>query len=161
MDWQIPLLVSAIVFAVYVAYRFRPAFGEDGRATAAALEEARKRIEAAKDDGAKARALADAADACARLRRTNSAVGFYLRALRADPGAAEIVERAAAALARRPIALEKLMWRHLGFASFAGDGRDAALASLRVLAEVYHRRPRTEFRARAVEHLLEALEPKA
>jgi tetratricopeptide (TPR) repeat protein len=155
MDWQIPLLVSAIAFAAFMIFKMRPALGDDGRANAAALKEAKQRIEAAKEDADKAKALCDAGDACASLGRANTAVGFYLRAFRADPRSKELVERAATALARRPRAVEKLMWRHLGNAPWTGDGRPSALAALKALAAVYARRPNHP-RAKALEHAVEA-----
>jgi hypothetical protein len=156
MDWQIPLLVSAVAFGAFMIFKMRPAVSPDGRETAQALKIAKQRIEDAKEDGAKALALADAGDACARLGRTNSAVGFYLRAMRTAPRSIEIVDRAAAALARKPRALEKLMWRHLAAEPWTGEGRGAALAALKALASVYGRRP-NQPRARALEHAVAAL----
>ncbi len=161
MDWQIALLVSAVVFAAFLVFKMRPAVTPGARATAAALAEARKRIEAAKEDTERAIALADAADACARLGRTNSAVGFYLRALRADPRSPAIVERAEATLGRRPRALEQLMWRHLAAHPWAGSHRDSAVACLRVLVRIYEKRRRTQVRAQAIEHALAALDVDA
>ncbi|MBX3260156.1 MAG: hypothetical protein KIS78_20160 [Labilithrix sp.] len=158
MDWQIPLLVSAVTFAAFLIFRVRPAVTPRARATAAALTGAKKRIEEAKDDAARAIALADAADACAALGRTNGAVGYYLRALRSDPRSTRIVERTAAGLARRPGALERLMWRHLAVHSWEGEHRDAALASLRALAGVYAGRRRHRLRAEAIAHALAALD---
>jgi tetratricopeptide (TPR) repeat protein len=157
MDWQIPLLVSALVFAAFLIFRMRPAVTPSARASVADLGEARKRIEAAKEDADRAIALADAGDACAKLGRTNSAVGFYLRALRSDPRSTTIVERAAVGLARRPSALELLMWRHLAGRPWTGERRGAAIAGLRTLAGVYRKRRRHHARAEAIEHALEAL----
>src|SRR4051794_10671227 len=117
MDWHIPLLVSALLFVAFMLWRMRPDFGSraGNGATAATLREAKQRIESAKDDKARALALCDAGDACAQsIGRTTGAVGYYLRAMRADPTSAAIVERAAAGLARRPHALESLLWRRLG-----------------------------------------------
>ncbi len=158
-DWEkIALIASAIVFAGFLVWRMRPALSAASRATAAELDEAKKRLAAAKDDAERAKALADAGDACARLGRMTGAVGFYRRALRADPLSKELVERAANALHRRPRALEDILWRHLGAAPWTnGAARDAAIASLRALEEVYARRPRTRLRAKAVEHVLAAL----
>jgi len=157
LDWQIPLLVSAVVFAAFMVFRFRPAVSGEGRASAAALKEAKQRILAASDDPARARALCDAADACAKLGRINAAVSFYLRALRLQPASKEIATRAAEGLAARPAALEKTMWRYLGAASWTGEAREAALVGLRALAASYAKRPRFHPRARALEHALEAL----
>src|SRR6516225_6729482 len=98
MDWQIPLLISAVVFAAFLVFKMRPAVMPAARASALALDDAKKRIESASDDNTRAAALADAGDACARLGRTNSAVGFYLRALRTSAESVAIVERAGAAL---------------------------------------------------------------
>jgi hypothetical protein len=157
VDWQIPLLVSALAFAAFIVFKMRPQLSEGSRENALALKDAQKRILDAKDEPERARALCDAADACARLGRTNSAVGFYLRAMRADPRSKEIVMRSASSLANRPRALEKLMWRHLAAEPWTGDGRDAALAALRTLATVYGRRP-NQPRARALEHAVLAFE---
>jgi hypothetical protein len=156
VDWQIPLLVSAIAFGLFLVFKVRPSIGEGGRESAGALRDAKRRIEEAKDGPGRARALCDAADSSVSLGRWNGAVGFYLRAMREDPHATEIVERAATALARRPRALEKLMWRHLAAEPWTGDGREAALAALRALAAVYGRRP-NQPRARALEHAVAAL----
>lgn len=159
--WQLPLLISAIAFAALLVFKTRPMVSAvatpDGRVAAAALKQAQARVAAAKDDAARALALCDAADASARLGKTSSAAAFYMRALRADPSSKAIVERAAAALARRPGALENLMWRHLGGAPWTGEGREAAIASLRALAGVYARKKRTHARARAIENALAAL----
>jgi tetratricopeptide (TPR) repeat protein len=157
MDWQTPLLVSAMIFAAFLIFKMRPAVTPTGRASAAALNEAKRRLESAKDDHGRAIALADAADACAHLGRTNSAVGFYLRALRADPTSTQIVERAGAALIRRPAALELLMWRHLAAHPWQGEHRAAAVAGLRTLARAYGKRRRYHVRAQAIEHALDAL----
>jgi hypothetical protein len=163
VDWQIPLLVSAVVFAAFLIFKMRPAVTPGARATAQALDDAKKRLEAAKDDRARAIALADAGDACAHLGRTNGAVGFYLRALRLGEGgaSAEIVDRAAAALVRRPAALELLMWKHLAAHPWTGERRSAALAGLRALVNVYKRRRRNQVRAQAIEHALALLEKSA
>lgn len=157
MDWQIPLVVSAVVFAAFMIFRLRPVASGEGRASAAALKEAKQRVLAAKDDAGRAAALADAAEACAKLRRTNASVAFYMRAFRAAPGSKEIAERAAASLADRPGALEKLMWRFLATTPYEPPTREAALVALRALAQSYAKRPRFQPRQRALEHVLEAL----
>lgn len=157
MDWQIPLVISAVVFAAFMIFRLRPVASGAGRASAAALREAKARASAATDDHARAGALADAGDACARLRRFNAAVVFYMRSFRTKPASKETVERAAKALADRPAALEKLMWRFLATTSFEPPTRDAALVGLRALAQSYANRPRFQPRQRALEHVLAAL----
>jgi hypothetical protein len=157
MDWQIPLVISAAVFAAFIIFKWRPAMTSGARATAADLEEAKRRLEAATDDETRATALADAGDACARLGRVNGATGFYLRALRAGPNSVPIVRRAATALARRPAVLENLMWRHLAVQPWVGERRASALAALHVLSDVYGRRHRHHARKQAIDHALAAL----
>lgn len=158
MTYEIPLLVSAIVFAAFLVFKFRPVVGHEGRTNAVALVEAKKRLEAAKDDPARAVALADAAEASANLGRVDGATGYFLRAFRADPASVEIVERAAKALAKRPGALEKLMWRHLALGpGEGGTRREATHATLKVMVQIYGRRPRTRVRQQALEHVLSLL----
>jgi hypothetical protein len=154
---ELPLVLSAVAFAAFMVFRFRPAISHEGRITAARLKEARQRILAAKDDAARAVALCDAADACAQLGRTGRAVSFYLRALRADPGTMLVAARASEGLARRPAALEKVMWRQLASARFDGASRDAGIVALRALAGSYAKRRRFHARARALGNVLEAL----
>lgn len=158
MDWQIPLVVSAVVFAAFMVFRFRPAISSEGRASAAALREAKARVASAGNDASRASALCDAADASVHLGRFGAGASFYARALRLSPASTEIAERAAAGLAARPAVLEKLMWRHLAANPWVGDGRAAALVGLRALAQAYAKRPRFQSRVRAIEHAQGALE---
>jgi tetratricopeptide (TPR) repeat protein len=160
--FEIPLLVSAIAFAAFMIFRFRPVVSTAGRASAVALREAKQRIKAATDDASRAIALCDAGDACARLGRTSSAVRFYLRALRIDPTSKEIATRASEGLVRRPAALEKVMWRQLANARFdeSHESREAGVIALRALVASYSKRPRFHPRARALENVLEALGEK-
>ncbi len=158
LDWHTPLLVSAIAFAAFMVFRFRPVVSGQGRASAALLKAAKERILAAKDDTSRGNALADAADACARLGRFRAAVSYYLRALRANPTSHELAHRAAEGLARRPAALEKVMWRHLANTRFDdSQSREAAVIALRALVTSYSRRPRFHARARALENVLTGL----
>jgi hypothetical protein len=155
VTYEIPLLVTAIVFAAFLVFKFRPVVGHEGRASAALLDDAKKRIAAAKDDDARALALADAAEASIRLGRSSSGVNLFLRAFRTAPASKALVERAAAALARRPSALEKLMWRHLALGAGEGTTRlPATRVALQTLAVVYARRPPTRVRQQGIEHLL-------
>ena len=162
MDWQIPLLLSAVAFAAFMAFRFRPVVSGEGRKSAVALREAKRRVAAATDDAARSLALCDAADACVRLGRTSGAVSFYLRAARVAPASEEIAARASEGLAKRPGALEKVMWRQLANTRFV-ESREAAVIALRALAASYAKRPRFHGRARALENVLEGLgeEPSA
>lgn len=155
MDWK--LIAAATVFGLYVIYRFRPMF-TGSRAALGSLAEARKKIDAAKTDEERALALAEAGDACAStVGRTTGAVGYYTRAMRASPASVDMVERAAKGLARRPRALEQLLWRRLASEAWDGEKKAAALAALAHLHRLYERSPRNKTRARMFEHMLVAL----
>src|SRR5262245_58335998 len=159
MDWHLPLVISAGVFVLYLLWRLRPSFdGPRDGSSRAALNAAKKRVETAQTQEERALALCDAADACvAGLGGASSAIGYYLRAMRVNPRSAELVDRAAKGLARRPRALESLLWRRLGAERWAGGGEAAARAALRQLQALYAGALRNPQRARAMEFALEAL----
>lgn len=160
--WQIVSLVAALVFGAVVLWRVRPAFfaGAQGATLRGALAEAKARIEAAKTDGDRADALSDAGDLAIRSGEgAESAIGYYLRAMRTDPRSPRAVERAAIALARRPRALESLLWRRLGSLAWHDEGRASAEAALRHLIALYNGRLRQPMRAKALENALAALGP--
>jgi hypothetical protein len=137
---------------------------DDGRGAgkAVALDEAKARITAAKTDEERALALCDAGDAAAaRFRGSESAIGYYLRAMRASPRSAELVTRAAKGLARRPRALESLLWRRLGAEPWKDGGEAAAKVALDELARLYGGPLRNAARASAMQHARELLEGSA
>src|SRR5207253_786983 len=77
MEWQIPLVVSAVAFGGFLLWRTRPSFGDRGGTVGAKLREANLRLEKARTDGEKGAALADAGDVCARaIGRSGSAVNY-------------------------------------------------------------------------------------
>lgn len=158
-DWHVPLIIAAAVFGVFTLWRVRPAAFSPSRAAArAALREAQKRVEMARDEQSRAAALCDAGDAASGAAvSAASAIGFYLRAMRLVPTSADLVERAAKGLARRPRALETLLWRRLGAEPWDGAARPAAKAALRHLVALYEGPRRNAVRARAMEHALAAL----
>jgi hypothetical protein len=159
MTWNLPLVVTAGVFVLFLLYRLRPVLpGSRRGGVGVALREARKRIETAPDEKARALALADAGDACARsVGRTTGAVGYYLRAMRLDPASATLVERAGQALVRRPHALESLLWRRLGAEAWTGDREAAARAALAQLVRLYDGPLKNRVRARAIDNALAAM----
>jgi hypothetical protein len=160
MDWQVPLVIAAILFGGFMVWRVRPAFSVTRRSGPgrAGLRDAKERIRAAKTDEERALALCDAGDACAfSLGRTTGAIGYYLRAMRTDPASADLVRRAAHGLARRPYALESLLWRRLGAEPWTGESRGAAVAALQHLAHLYDGPLRNRARGRAIVHALAAM----
>lgn len=159
MDWNVPLVVAALVFFAFLVWSMRPVLSSSRvpRPKRGALREAKKRIEAAKTPTERALALADAGDVCAAIGRVTGATGYYLRAMRTDPASAEIVDRAARGLSRRPYTLESLLWRRLGAEAWEGASRPGAVAALRHLATLYAGPVRHTPRARALTHALAAL----
>ena len=153
------LVVVAVLFGGFRVWRLRPSFAgsRTGGPARGALRDAKKRIEGAKNPGERALALCDAGDACAASLRANSAVAYYMRAMRSDPTSPALVERAVQGLARRPHALEALLWRRLGAEPWAGGSRTAALTALRSLAHLYESQLRNRARARALDYALAAL----
>jgi hypothetical protein len=109
------------------------------------------RVESATDDAARAIALCDAADLSVTRGR-----GLYLRALRADPRSALVVQRAVARLSGRPRALESLLWRHLGAVPWT-EAREAVRASLDALRVLYEGPLRNAVRARAMAYARDVL----
>ena len=157
-DWHVPLVIAAVVFGAFMLWKVRPAaFSGGGGKARAAIRDAQKRIEEAKDDTARAAALCDAADAAARSVGSARAIGFYLRAMRLTPTSVEFVDRAAKALAHRPRALESLLWRRLSAAPWTGTSANAARAALGHLAALYAGPLHNQIRARAIEHARAAL----
>ncbi len=159
MPWNVPLVVASAVFVLFLLWKLRPRMdGGGGAGRAAALRAAKARVTAAKDDEERALALCDAGDAAASgLAGSESAIGYYLRAMRASPASADLVARAARGLARKPRALESLLWRRLGAEPWAGGGEAAAKMALEELARLYSGPLRNAARARAMENALALL----
>jgi hypothetical protein len=158
-DSLFPLTLSAGAFLAVLIWRVRPLapWTTKRRASREALQQARLRIESASEGRDRALALCDAADLVARqVRGPGDAVGLYLRAIRSDPKSADVVQRAVAGLARRPRALESLLWRYLAAASWV-QAPDAAAAALDALRTLYEGPRRNAVRARAIANAREAL----
>jgi hypothetical protein len=156
--WKIPLVIVALLFGVIVFWRVRPLILSGRREARDALRAAKERIESAQAGPERAEALCQAAELVLGGARGagESAVGYYLRAMRADPTSANVVERAAAGLAKCPRALESLLWRGLAAAPWP-PRRAAAEAALRHLVALYTGPLRQPARARSLEHALALL----
>jgi hypothetical protein len=155
-EWSLPLILATGAFLLLLLWQVRPLIpGRRRGASREALRQARARVEAASTDRERALALCDAAD----LLKTASAKGLYQRALRADPGSVEVIRRAADALARRPKALESLLWRHLA-ASPWSTSPDASTAVLDALRALYEGPLRQTTRAKALANARDVLTRK-
>jgi hypothetical protein len=159
-DRFLPLAFAAAAFLAVLLWRVRPAMSwRTRRASGEALREARARVDGAADDAARARALCDVADVVAgRIGGGIGAKGLYLRALRLDGRSPDLVARAVAGLAKRPHALEMVLWRHLAAVPWTGDSGEAARASLDALRMLYEGRLKNAVRARALARALAVLD---
>jgi hypothetical protein len=152
-EWSLPLTLAAVAFLLVLLWRVRPLIpGRRRGASRDDIRQAQARIEAAASEPERARALCDAAD----LMRTGSAKGLYLRALRTDPTAVEVIQRVAAGLARRPRALESLLWRHLGSTPWRASP-EATRAALDALRALYEGPLRNATRAKAIANARDAV----
>jgi hypothetical protein len=159
MDFQIPLLVSALAFFAFLVFRVVPWGGQGERGAPKEARAALARAEEAKSDADRALALADAGEASAKvLGRGGSSAALFLRAMKSDPCSVEIVNRAATALGRKRRSLEHLLWRRLAQEPFRRETRDANMAALSALAKLYENSPpKLRLRGAAIEHMLSAL----
>lgn len=150
----LPLVIAAGVFLAVLVWRVRPAIGIGRRPGASrdALRACLARAEAAKDGRERALALCDAADLLAH----GGARGLYLRALRADPTSTAVVERTVKGLAKRPRALEAVLWRHLSQTEWTG-AREATVACLDALRVVCEGPLKKSMRAKFFAHARDAV----
>jgi hypothetical protein len=149
-----PLLLAAAAFLFIMLWRVRPVIPGRRRVSREALKEAKALAESASDPAAKALALCDAADL---TPGTSGASGLYQRALRTDPRSAAVVARVVTGLARRPKALESLLWRHLAQGPIEPDAKDATRAVLEALRDLNDGPIGNVVRARAFGHLRDAI----
>jgi hypothetical protein len=85
----------------------------------------------------------------------NSAMGFYLRAMRADPKFCDPVRGIAELLRHeRPELLETVLWRRLSHIAWTGETAPAAKCAAEELASLYKRELRNRDRARALQKLI-------
>ncbi len=159
-DSFVPLIVSAGAFLAVLLWRVRPlvAWTTKQRASREALREAQARIAEAPEGPKRAQALCDAADLLAKqVRGPGSAKGLYSRAMRSDPTSVEVIRHATAGLARRPRALESLLWRRLASTPWT-ESAEATGAVLDALRGLYDGPLRNAIRARAFANARAALE---
>jgi hypothetical protein len=151
------LAFAAIVFALYLFWKLRPAMGVDD-----ALELRRraddalaKNLAGLQDDGARVTMLCEEGErlALAVGRRRRAAI-LFARAMRLAPADPKVIERASKALAKKPRLLEALLWKRLAYAQTTPVEKPALEATLAALAGAYAKMPRRSMRHRAVQNLL-------
>ena len=168
-SWQGILVVTiAVLFAGFLLWKYRPSFStaeplmrsyglrrRHSPLVDAKIREALDRARAASSPRARAEALVSAAEAAALAPDgTTSAMGFYLRAMRADVTLCAAVQGIAALLGpERPELLEHVLWRRLSHLDWSEKGAAATKCTLDALIALYQGELRQKDRARALKKL--------
>jgi hypothetical protein len=168
LSWQkILVLATALVFAGYLLWKFRPRLPlfpfrkarRSVRPSPEALEgqvrEGREKARAAKTPRDRATSLFLAAEAAARVEDgVTSAMGLYLRAMRADATFCDPVRGIATLLrSERPELLETVLWRRLANVPLSADTAAAVRCTMEELISLYRRELRHRDRAKALQKL--------
>jgi len=172
-SWQSLLIVGiAVLFTGFLLWKYRPSlstaeplirsYGFRRRHSAAVdakIREALDRARAAPTPRARAEALLSAAEAAALAPDgITSAIGFYLRAMRADVTLCTPVQGISALLAaERPELLEHVLWKRLARLDWSEKGSAAAKCTLDALIALYGGELRQKNRARALKKLASRL----
>ncbi|WP_437768699.1 hypothetical protein WMF27_12130 [Sorangium sp. So ce281] len=158
IGWRHVLAGVAALFILFLVVKMRPARRRRD-ALSAEVQAARERARRAATPRERAEALCDAGvQAMHGGRRATAAVGFFVRAMRADPTSARVIELASGALAKRkPRLLEKILWRRLAVLPWDGEHRDAVRAAAGGLEALYRRGIRDRSRAEIMRKLTRTL----
>jgi hypothetical protein len=168
-SWQHFIVVGiVIVFTAFLLWKYWPATGvvdpvarsfgwrrrhspEVDAKIRAALDRARH----APTPRERAEALLSAAEAAALAPDgITSAMGFYLRAMRADATfCAPVVGIATLLAAERPELLEHVLWRRLSQLDWSREENAAARCTMEALIALYQRELRKRDRARALKKI--------
>jgi hypothetical protein len=172
VSWQNLLLVGALLlFAGFLLWKYRPSwplFRPDRRlrpaekrewaSLAGQVREARELARSAATPRERAAALVRGAEAAALADHGVTAMGLYLRAMRADPTFCEPIQGITALLRKdKPEVLESVLWRRLAQLAWSGDTEPAARCAAEALIAVYRRELRDRDRARALRKLVALL----
>jgi hypothetical protein len=168
ITWQNLLVIgAAVVFASYLLWKYRPRLplpslprrqrGErpTPEQTRFQVQKERERARAAKTPRERAASLVLAAEAATEADDgVTSAMGLYLRAMRADPTSCDPVRGISALLrGERPELLETVLWRRLAHISWSGETAPAAKCVVESLVSLYRRELRHRDRAKALQKL--------
>jgi hypothetical protein len=154
--WQSVLVAAvAVLFGAFVIWKYRPLGVFEGASPLGPdVRRARERAREASTPRDRATALVEAGDLASASGHATAAIGYYLRAMRVEPGWVEPVRAACRGLERRrPRALETLLWRRLAQLAWDPDTGDAARAAADGLAQLYAGRLRERDRAAAMRKL--------
>src|SRR5258706_8707913 len=139
--WQNLLVIAAaVIFAGYLLWKYRPSFPLPSlprrqradrptpEQTRFDVQKEREKARAAKTPRERATSLVLAAEAAAEADDgITSAIGLYLRAMRADATYCDPIRGIAALLrTERPELLETVLWRRLAHLPWSGETAPAA-----------------------------------
>jgi hypothetical protein len=154
------IVVTAAAFLLFLLWKYRPAFGRAVRRPADGdVRAARERARLANSPREKSEAFVLAAQAAAGgPDGLTAALGYYVRAMRADPTASEPVLGLCDLLGRkRPELLESVLWHRLSILGWSGDTAGAARCAAQSLAQLYARRLKHRDRAAVIERLADRI----
>jgi hypothetical protein len=154
------IVVAAAAFVLFLSWKYRPTFGRAARRPADAdVRAARERARLAKSPREKADAFVLAAQVAAgEPDGLTAALGYYVRAMRADPTACEPLQGLRDLLERkRPELLESVLWHRLSILGWSGDTASAARCAAESLAQLYARRLKHRDRAAVIERLADRI----
>lgn len=171
VTWQQLLVVgAAMLFVGFLLWKYRPTWPlprlrrnargnheiRDAASVALAIKAAREKARGATSARARAEALTEAANAAAMSADAlTSAMGFYLRAMRADPTFCDPVRGISDLLRHeRPELLETVLWRRLSHLAWSGETAPAAKCAAEELGSLYKRELRNRDRAKAMQKLV-------
>lgn len=149
---QAALLTVSVVFLGVLLWRVRPMMPLTRLRDREALRSAREKVEKASTPEARAQALCEAGELCAQRGRRVGAEGFFRRAL-AEAPSANVVGRAAAALAPWPRAAEAVLWKTLATSTSAALDREVLQALVSTLEQNRQRRSQAAALRRVLERL--------
>jgi hypothetical protein len=170
--WQKILVIgAAVVFSGYLLWKFRPSFPlptlpRRQRSTRPSPEQTRfdvqkerEKARTAKTPRERATSLLLAAEAASDADDgLTSAMGLYLRAMRADATFCDPIRGIAALLrSERPELLETVLWRRLANLPWSGETVPAAKCVAESLVSLYRRELRHRDRAKALQKLVAKL----
>jgi hypothetical protein len=170
VSWQQLLVVgAAVLFTGFLLWKYKPTWplpklrrtarnkheARDLVSVASEIKAAREKARGATSARARAEALTEAAKAAgSSLEGMNSAMGFYLRAMRADPTFLDAVRGVSELLRHeRPELLETVLWRRLSHLAWTGETAGAVKCAAEELASLYKRELRNRDRAKAMTKL--------
>jgi len=154
------VLVTVAAFLLFLLFKYRPSLGGTVlRPASDELRLARELVRSATTPREKAEAFVNAAQAASREKDgLATAVGFYVRAMKADPTACEPILGLRDLLERkRPELLESVLWHRMAVLSWSGDTAMAARCAAQSLSQLYARRLKDRDRAGVIERIADRI----